>query len=131
MKKTPRITESEWIVMKIIWEHGSRSTNQIIEDLKEDSEWKPSTIKTLLNRLVVKGALRYEKDGRFFVYFPLVSSEDCRRAESSSFIKRMYDGSLKMLVSSFLDQEGMDAEDIAELKAMLDEKERSLAGGEE
>jgi len=131
MKKTPRITESEWIVMKKIWDQGSRSTNQIIEDLKEGSDWKPSTIKTLLNRLVVKGALRYRKDGRFFVYFPLVTSEECRRAESRSFLKRMYDGSVKMLVSNFLDSEGMDAGDIAELKAMLDEKERSLNGGEE
>jgi BlaI family penicillinase repressor len=82
--KTPEISEAEWAVMRALWEHGASTASQVIQRLADITNWKPKTIKTLLGRLVNKGALGYQKelDSRGYVYHSLVSEADCVRAES-------------------------------------------------
>ena len=72
MKRLPQISEAEYEVMKVIWKDAPVSTNEVTEKLTRTTEWSPKTIQTMLKRLVNKGALTYVKEGRVFVYSPLV-----------------------------------------------------------
>ena len=72
MKTLPQISEAEYEVMRIVWKYTPINTNEVTDKLTKTTEWSPKTIHTLLKRLVNKGALTYEKEGRIFVYTPLV-----------------------------------------------------------
>ena len=122
--KIPKIADSEWIVMKILWDHAPQTANEVIDALADSVTWNPPTIRTLLNRLVKKGALSYEKDGRSFLFSPLIAEEDCVRAERSSFLKRVYGGALTPMLTQFLEDETLTKKEIQALKKLLDEKGR-------
>ncbi|MBG9733407.1 BlaI/MecI/CopY family transcriptional regulator [Paenibacillus alvei] len=125
MKEIPRISEAEWEVMKVFWSATAKATaNEVIEKLGENTDWKPATIKSLINRLLKKNALGYEQEGKTYLYYPLVSEEECVRAESNSFLQRLYGGSLKPMFVNFLKQEKLSTEEVEELKKILDEGQR-------
>ena len=85
MKSLPQISEAEFEVMKIIWKHAPINTNEITEMLSKTTAWNPKTIHTLIKRLVNKGAISYEKDGRVFVYTPRIKEDEYIENESSHF----------------------------------------------
>ncbi len=124
MKIIPHISDSEWKVMKILWNKSPQTANEIIAKLAKSTDWKPTTIKTLLSRLVRKNALRYEKMNRTYHYYTLIPEKDCVKAESQSFLKKVYGGALKPLVANFLDLEQLTEEDIEELKHILEGKKK-------
>ncbi len=121
MKKIPHISDAEWKIMKTVWCHSPITANEIIEGM-ENSNWKPKTIKTLLSRLVKKEALDFKKEGRSYLYFPLVTEKECIKAENHSFLHRVYDGALNVMFTNFLEQQELSQEDIEELKKILNEK---------
>lgn len=87
MAKVPKISETEWELMKIVWAKAPTTAGQIIESLThQDSTWHPKTVKAFLNRLVHKGALGFKKEGRTYLYRPLVKEKDCVDAASESFL---------------------------------------------
>ena len=122
MKRLPRISESEWQVMKVLWAKSPATANDVIAALSGVCEWSDKTVRTLLNRLVNKKALAYTKDGRSYLYRPLVDERQCVRAESRSFLHRVYGGALMPMLAAFLDEDELSAEEIADLRRMLDEK---------
>jgi len=123
MQIIPNITDAEWEVMKVFWLRSSFSTaNEIVDELSKITSWKPNTIKTLISRLVKKKALGYKEDGKTHLYFPLVQEEECIKAESESFLKRVYGGALKPLLVNFLNEEKLTQEEIEELKRLLEER---------
>lgn len=75
MKKMPQITEAEYEVMQIIWHNYPISTNEITEQLLQTTNWNPRTIQTLIKRLATKNIITYEKQGRVFVYTPLLKKD--------------------------------------------------------
>ena len=105
MTRLPQISEAEFEVMKIVWQRAPVNTNEITECLEKTTSWSPKTIQTLIKRLVNKGALTYEKQGRIFVYTPLIGEKEYIGQESSSFLKRFYHGDLTEMVSSFLEED--------------------------
>jgi len=121
-KNVPKISNSEWRLMKILWDKSPITANEVVATLAETTEWKPKTVKTLLNRLVNKKALGFKKRGRTYHYFPLVSKTDCTQAERRSFLARIYDGSLKPMLAAFIKDEELSTEDIEELKQILERK---------
>ena len=121
MKNSFPISEAEYQVMKLIWAKAPVSTKEVTEILIKESQWKPKTIQTLLSRLVKKGVIGYEKEGRVFVYTPLIKEEDYVEQESSSFLNKFYDGALNSMVVNFLEQDKLTENDIDELKKILDE----------
>lgn len=123
MESKPNISEAEWEVMKVVWTRRKVRANDVIDDLSEKTHWKPKTIRTLINRLAQKKVLGYEKDGREYLYYPLVSEQECIRAETHSFIKRVCNGGVRPMLAAFLEHENLSSEDIAELKRILDNKE--------
>jgi BlaI family transcriptional regulator, penicillinase repressor len=123
MNRTPRISEAEWEVMKICWSHSPASAQEIIDALAAGNDWHPKTVKTLLNRLVKKRALGFHKDGRAYLYHPLVAEKDCVAAESQSFLDRVFGGSLQPMLAHFVGQRKLSPQEIAELKSLLKRKE--------
>ena len=119
MNDMPKISESEYEIMKAVWKNAPISTNEVVE-LFEGGNWSPKTVQTLLARLVKKGAIGYEKRGRVFVYSPLIDEEEYRREESSSFLKKFYNGALNSMVLNFIDGDKLSADDIDELTRILE-----------
>src|SRR5215471_415701 len=119
MSKPPRISETEWEVMRVVWLRHPQNAQQIIEALAARDRWHPKTVKTLLNRLVRKGALGFRKEGRAYLYRPLVAEQDCVAAESESFLDRVFGGSLKPMLAHFAETRKLSAGEIAELKRLL------------
>ena len=103
MHALPHISEAEFEVMKIVWKSAPINTNEITERLLKTTSWSAKTIQTLIKRLVTKGALTYEKQGRVFVYTPLVEENEYISQQSNSFIKRFYDGDISAMLSSYLE----------------------------
>jgi BlaI family penicillinase repressor len=124
MNRTPRISETEWEVMKVCWRRSPVSAQEIIGALSARGAWHPKTVKTLLSRLVKKRALGFKKDGRAYLYQPLVAEKDCVTAESRSFLDRVFGGALKPMLAHFVDSPGISPGEIAELKRLLKERDK-------
>lgn len=119
MKSLPQISEAEFEVMKIIWNHAPINTNEITEMLSKTTTWSPKTIHTLIKRLVNKGAISYEKDGRVFVYTPRIKENEYIENESSHFLKRFYNGDITRMLSSFMENNKLSKAEIKILNTML------------
>lgn len=119
MKSLPQISEAEFEVMKIVWKYAPISTNEITDRLVKTTTWSPKTIQTLIKRLVTKGVLSYEKEGRVFVYTPLVNQDDYIGQESNSFLNRFYDGQITAMLSAYLDNDKLSKEEIDTLRSLL------------
>jgi BlaI family penicillinase repressor len=124
MKKTPRISETEWEIMKVVWAQAPCAADQIIELLtRADSTWHPKTVKAFLNRLVKKRVLGFRKEGRAYLYRPLVRESECVAAASESFLDRVFGGSLKPMLAHFVERRKLSTAEIKELKELLEERE--------
>ena len=124
MKDLPQISEAEYEVMKVVWKHAPINTNEITELLLKTTSWSPKTIQTLIKRLVQKGALTYVKEGRVFVYTPLVQKDEYLDHENSSFLKRFYNGSLSSMLANFIEKDRLSEQEIENLQELL--AQRSL-----
>ncbi len=123
MVELPKISIAELEVMKVLWVESPQTANEIIERLESTTDWKPKTIRTLINRLVQKEAVSYHQEkGRLYTYYPLVSQESYLQVETKSLLKRFYGAAFKPLLVNFLKEEKLSSEDINELKRILDEK---------
>ena len=110
--------------MKVVWSKAPCSAVEIITALRQtDSSWHPRTAKAYLNRLVKKKALGFSKEGRAYVYRPLVRQEECVDAASESFLERVFSGSLKPMLVHFVERKKLSAAEIRELKQLLEEDE--------
>ena len=118
----PQISDSEWIVMRVLWERGDLSTGDVNEVLGETTDWNPRTIQTLIRRLHKKAALEVtSKNGREFVYRSIVAEGDCEQAACQSFLGRIFDGKLTPFVANLVENQMVPQEDIDELKRLLDQ----------
>lgn len=122
MKELPKITDAEWLVMKTLWESSPLTTSEIVSDLKRNTSWSPTTIQTLVSRLVKKGAVDVIKESHSYKYVPIIEEERYKKEETMSLIEKVYNGSLKLFMKSFISNADLSAEDIDELKHILDKK---------
>jgi BlaI family penicillinase repressor len=125
MKGLPRISDAEWLVMQVLWSRPGLTADDVVEALKGRVAWGARTIRTLINRLLQKKALKYEKEGRKYRYFPAVNQEQCIRRERRSFVHRVYGGTIAPMLAAFIDDAELSPEDIKELKRMLDRKDKA------
>lgn len=120
----PRISETEWEIMRIVWSRQPITAAEIIADLQaKDPSWHPVTAKTLLNRLVKKGALSYSQQGRAYLYSATVNEKDCVASVSSSFLDRVFGGSLATMLAHFADENRLTPKQLRELKQALNEED--------
>jgi len=123
-KKMPKIAESEWRVMQVLWEHGPQTANDVVGALSGKVKWKPRTIKTLISRLVKKGALRVTEEGYRYRYSAAVDESACIRSETKSFVRRVYQGAMKPALAAFLEDVDLSAQEIDDLQQILDQKRK-------
>jgi predicted transcriptional regulator len=120
--KTPiTISEAESVVMEVLWRHGSMRSEDVVEHLTGHQRWREPTIKTLLNRLLNKGAILAKKDGRRYVYSPVLTRDDWLSRESKGLLDRLFGGRIAPLVAHFGRHGKLSKRDIAELKRMIAE----------
>jgi len=120
MKMVPRISETEWELMKVVWARSPQSAGEIIAALTEtDSSWHPKTVKAYLNRLVRKGALGFKKERRAYLYRPLVKEQDCVTAASETFLERVFGGSLQPMLAHFVENKKLSEQELRELRRLL------------
>lgn len=124
MKVLPQISEAEYEIMKVVWKHAPINTNEITEKLTQTTTWRPKTIQTLIKRLVTKGVLSYEKQGRVFVYTPLVKENDYIGQESNSFLKRFYNGNITTMLSAYIENDKLSETEIDTLRSLLSKKSK-------
>ena len=106
--------------MKVIWKQpGPCPAHAVIDALSGPNEWSAATVKTLLNRLVRKGALRFEKKGKAYLYSAAVTEAECQAAEAESFLDRVFDGSLSPLVAHFTRARRLRKAELDELENLL------------
>ncbi|HUU17985.1 MAG TPA: BlaI/MecI/CopY family transcriptional regulator [Sedimentisphaerales bacterium] len=122
MKKIPQISEAERVVMQVLWSEGPFTANEIVAKLKGKVKWSPRTIRTLINRLLNKHALDFDKEGKEYIYFHTVTEKQCIKHERISFLKRVYGGATKPMIAAFIEDAKLSKSDIAEIKTMLEQK---------
>lgn len=122
MNSNCRISDAEWLIMKVLWQESPLTASLVIEGLKPNTNWSPKTIQTLIARLVKKGALGVNKESSLNQYYPLVLQEECMREETNSLLQKVYGGSLHLLLANFVKNENLSQKEIQELRNLLDEK---------
>lgn len=123
MGEYQRLPEAEMDIMSFIWESGKAvSSVEIREGLKGKHEWSLAVILNLLARLMERGFVSAEKQGKYKLYSAVVARDDYLRQESKSIIDRIFGGSVSRLVSCLYDGKNLSKDDIASLKAFIDEK---------
>ena len=127
MSPKPNISEAEWKIMKLLWKKAPQPAYDLIQQLTQTEDWSSRTIKTLLNRLLKKGALKHETYKNLYLYSPAVREADCVKAETASFLDQVFDGSLSSMMLHFAQNEKMSKSEIEELKDILNRME----GGDE
>lgn len=114
------LSDNEWKLMGRLWERSPRTITELTADLREETGWSKNTISTMLSRLEAKGAVRHEEGARAKAYYPAVDRETAARAETESFLGKVYGGSLGLLVSAMVESRALTEEDLAELSAILE-----------
>ena len=119
-----KLTPSEWNILNCLWDDSPRTVMQIVGELEKTVGWARSTTITTLHRMEAKGLVRCEQAGRGTAYVPLVERDRAVLAETKSFLDRVYRGSVGMMMSAMVRQEGLSRDQITQLRAILDEAEQ-------
>ncbi len=116
-----QISEAESVVMDVLWKRNPLSAEEVVASLSGQQEWQDATVKTLLNRLLNKRAISAEKDGRRYLYAPILQRDAWVQGESESLLARMFGGRVAPLVAHFSEQRKLSRKDIADLRKLLEE----------
>jgi BlaI family transcriptional regulator, penicillinase repressor len=124
MKTSIRITEAEWEVMAVVWDRTPVAASTVVEVLQHRKQWTLATVRTLLRRLVNKGALQQQTEGRRYIYTALISMAECARQESESFLDRVLGRAPSEAILHLVKRAELSREDIQELRRILNTKEK-------
>ena len=116
---TPNLTNSEWYVLSCLWEQAPQSVMQLVAALHERVGWAKSTTITTLHRMEEKGLVRWETAGRSRVYWPCVEREQATRQETRSYLDRVYQGSVGLMLSAMTDGKSLSRAEIDQLYEIL------------
>ncbi len=116
-----RISDAEHAVMEVLWEEAPLAAADVADRVDPERGWSVRTVKTLLSRLLAKGALVHEEEGRRYLYRPAIAREDFVERESEKLLDRMFGGRVTPLVAHLAERNRLSPEDIAEIEALLKE----------
>jgi BlaI family penicillinase repressor len=123
MSNAPAISDAEWEVMNVLWTSATPMTaNEVVDRLSGRKSWSPRTVKTMLNRLIAKGALHFQARGKSYLYRPAVRREHCVRAASRSFLSRVFSGSTGPMLIHFVTHAELSQNEIDALSQLLKQK---------
>jgi BlaI family penicillinase repressor len=115
------VSEAESVVMECLWQRSPLAAEDVVACLAGQQDWQEATIKTLLNRLLKKGAVTARKDGRRYLYAPVLGREEWLTQESKGLLDRLFGGRVAPLVAHFSEQRKLSRKDIAELRKLIEE----------
>lgn len=118
-----QISEAESRVMRVLWDSGSATADEVFKAIGSQEGWQEPTVKTLLNRLLSKGAIKAEAEGRRYRYQPLLEEKDWVLEESQGLLGRLFNGRVAPMVAYFSKHGQLSKKDVAELKRLIDELE--------
>lgn len=116
-----QISDAESVVLQALWRQQPLTADEVHAAIGERQDWQASTVKTLLNRLLNKGAISAERDGRRFLYSPVLAKADWIEKESESLVERLFGGRVAPLVAHFTQRNRLSKKDIAELRKLVQE----------
>jgi CopY/TcrY family copper transport repressor len=116
------VSAAEWEIMRVVWANEAVTSRKVIDTLEDKMEWKESTIKTLIGRLVEKDALQTVKEGRKYIYTALISEEDTVKSYSEDILSRVCNKDNGKVVRNLIEDATLSQKDIAELMDLLQEK---------
>lgn len=119
MNHLPQISEAEYEVMKVLWKHAPINTNEVTDMLTKTIGWNPKTVHTLLKRLAQKGAITYQKEGRVFVYTPVVKEDEYLNKANDHFLNQFYNGKISSMVTNYMNSDHMKPDELNELRRLL------------
>ena len=119
------LSDGEWMLMKALWASAPMTITQLTAALKADTGWTKHTIISMLSRLEAKGAVAFQENGRAKAYYPRLRQSDASRTETRRFLKKVYDGSLGLMVHAMVDSHALSRDDILELSAILEQAKES------
>ena len=119
-----RVSESEKLVMEVLWQESPLSSLEVVERL-HDQGWNEKTVKTFLNRLVKKDVLSYQKDGRRYLYSPLVERDTFLKQESNGFLEKVFKGDMKELLATFVNNKQLSVSELEYLRGLLDDQDNN------
>jgi BlaI family penicillinase repressor len=120
----PTISDAEWDVMEVLWEASPLTGNDVAERVAPRKGWSPRTVKTLLNRLVRKGALGFRAEGNRYHYYPRITRDVVVRTESRSFLSRVFGGAAGPMLAHFVNEAPLTPDEIRQLRELLERRER-------
>lgn len=118
------ISDAEAKVMEALWAQSPQHAEELFARISGEQDWQISTLKTLLNRLLAKGAISATKDGRRYLYAPVLERDQYLAEQSQSFVDRLFSGRLAPLVAQFSERRRLSPDDVAELKQLIDRLEQ-------
>lgn len=116
---TERISDAEQAVMEVLWDEAPLAASDVAERVGPERGWSVRTVKTLLSRLLAKGVLVHEEEGRRYLYRPTLSRDDFVARESTKLLDRMFGGRVTPLVAHLAERDQLSAKDIEEIEALL------------
>jgi BlaI family transcriptional regulator, penicillinase repressor len=119
-----QISNAEWQVMRVVWEQGSVGAAEVIESLLATTHWSHRTVRSLLNRLVKKGALEARRVGGRNIYRAKLAQSRCVRREGQSFLNKVFDGDAGALLVHFIESQHIAPDELKKLKALLGAKQK-------
>ncbi len=120
------LSEGEWKIMNQLWKKSPASLMEIVHGLEEDTGWTKSTVFVMMKRLVGKGAVELDTSGKVQTYTPVIEKSEAAEQETGSFLSKVYNGSIGLMVSALAGQKSLSKSDIDELRRILDEAENEL-----
>jgi BlaI family penicillinase repressor len=123
MNRNINLSDGEWKLMNLLWENAPRTISDMVTALSEETGWTKNTIFVMLTRMEEKGAVYFQEGSRARQYFPAIDKAGAAAKETETFLKKVYDGSVGMLVASLAGQKALTPADIDELYAILRQAE--------
>lgn len=131
MKELIGLSNGEWKLMKLLWNHETMTVGQMVDALAGDTDWNKNTIFTMLKRLEEKRAIAMVTTRRPQQYAAIITREEAAKDETDSFLSRVYDGNLKMFVSALSGNCNLSQEEINEIRDILNQAESRLTKTED
>ena len=119
MEKAWKISDSEWLVLRCLWKKSPLRLKEITEMLKEETGWSPNMVRAMIVRLQEKEAIRVERTGHSYSYYPIADEADCVRQETESFLDRVFERSVPRLFATLADTRSISAQELEELEALI------------
>ena len=124
--KNVNLSDSEWKLMNQLWDNAPQTITELVAELKDSTGWTKHTVITMLSRLEAKGAVRHEEGERAKRFYPSINRADTQFHETEHFLDRLYDGSLGLMLNTFMKERELSKEEIEELYAILQKAEEGI-----